>query len=161
MALIVPIITFTGCGNSKRKAVEKQIDVQFVNLKNSSEKEDGVKFTGYKDLKLEVAIRHDSIMIYSAKASGITKGAEINFPIEIVYCELPESGGELLGINLVPQNESIIEMTDKMIKDLATSDKISAEDRRNLSNQKDNICAMGAMIFLQSPKAIVKNINTK
>lgn len=161
LALIAPMIALVGCESAKRKEVKKQIDLTFANLKNDNlDKE--IVFSEYKNLKLELSSRNDSLLVYSAIVEGMNGKMKIETPVEFVYLEMPDNTGEILGVNLISSNnESIIDAVDRIINEMSKSKEIPNKDIDKLNKDKEELTAMAAQMFLLSPKAIVKHINTK
>lgn len=88
-------------------------------MKNRNDND--VQFTGYDNLKLELSLKNDSLLLYSATTKAERRRVAMDIPVEFVYFELPNDAGELLGVNLVPDNGSLIEMNDKWIEELGKS----------------------------------------
>lgn len=83
----------------------------------------------------------------------------MDMPVEFVYLELPNNAGELLGVNLIPENGSLVEMNDKWIEEISKS--VSKEELKKIKSKKDELLGMTVLMYLQSPLAKVKHINTR
>lgn len=158
LVLIVPMVV-AGCSgkSDKQHKIEEQINAFFIDMKNMNDGD--VQFKGYDNLKLELSMKSDSLLLYSATAKAERRGVTMDMPVEFVYLELPNNAGELLGVNLIPENGSLVEMNDKWIEEISKS--VSKEELEKIKSKKDELLGMTVLMYLQSPLAKVKHINTR
>lgn len=157
---LICLMVLTGCSgkSEKREKVEEQINALFTELKNDNDSNLIVK--GYDNLKLEFSTRSDSIMLYSATIKTESdNGIESGIPIEFIYFEFPDDNGEVLSVNFVSKNGSLIDTNDEIIENVGKN--ISKGEFEKIKDVKDEILTMTIMAYLLSPNAKVKHITTK
>ncbi len=119
---LICLMVLTGCSGKpeKQEKVEEQINAFFTELKNDNDSNLIVK--GYDNLKLELSARSDSLMLYSAIIKTESdNGIEASIPVEFIYFEFPDDNGEVLSVNFVSENGSLIDTNDKIIENVGKS----------------------------------------